>query len=80
MNDINNIDRYRESIRSLERNANSGTCAHCGIPHPVRLHVGADLQVTPIYRASRPCDGYMRDMMSEIRALQRRAGLPENIC
>lgn len=74
------IDKYTDSIRELERNANLRICEYCGCTHPVRLHIGDDLQITPIYRDNRPCHEYMRVMMSEIRALQNRLGLPENIC
>ena len=74
------VDKYRRSVGEIERKANMSVCGCCGCRHPVRLHMGDDLRITPIYRGCRPCDGYMRVLMSEIRALQRRTGLPENIC
>lgn len=74
------IDEYRKRIRVIERNVNLRICGCCGCNHEVRLHIGDDLQITPIYRGYRPCDDHMRDVMREIRALQKRMGLPENIC
>lgn len=74
------IDRYRSSIRELERERNLTPCDYCGCDHPVRLRIGHDLRITPVYRFGHPCEEYMRDMMSEIRALQNRLGLPENLC
>lgn len=71
---------YLKSIKEIERKANAGICECCGCVHNVRLHVGSDMQVTPIYGNPRPCQEHMRDVMSEIRALQNRMGLPENIC
>lgn len=72
--------KYYKAIAELERTANNRFCEYCGSPHAVRLHIGNDLQVTPIYQSVRPCQGYMRDLMSEIRALQKRMNLPENRC
>lgn len=80
MNDKETKEKYRRAIAELEQTANNLFCDHCGCLHSVRLHIGSDLQVTPIYRSVRPCQEYMRDLMSEIRALQKRMDLPENIC
>lgn len=74
------VDVYCKSIKEIERRANMRSCDYCGCTHEVRLHIGNDMQITPIYQDNRPCQEYMRDLMSEIRALQRRMGLPENIC
>lgn len=74
------VEKYRRSVGEIERKANMSVCESCGCSHPVRLHMGNDLQITPVYSGNQPCGEYMRDMMREIRALQNRMGLPENIC
>lgn len=80
MDNDDTINMFRNSIKELERKANMSICEYCSGTHVVRLHVGNDLQITPIYPGGRPCDGYMRDLMRAIRALQNRMGRPENIC